>query len=258
MSPVHRNRPALLLAIALLAAGCVGPPGADDPSLRYTYSYEVTVGIDRAVDDLVLRVPLPSVNGSSAIGEAMVNGSGHGLRPDWNVSVVEVNGTLLLELRVARFLPEYRGTPIPILPGETPAVTPAPAATGPAEATPNLMPYSFGVTVKSADAIETRDPADREPLLAGGSDTVPVDCGLPGQGSGVRCYRHPARVFADYRSEAPANVSIGARLVGSNEWWRGGWTFNQYTDQVIVGFRPGERGWATADTLLTAGEGVYP
>lgn len=248
----------LVTALSLLVAGCLGPPTENDPSLRHTYSYDVTVGIDRGVDDLVLRVPLPSVNGSSAIGEAMGNGTGYGLRPGWNVSVVELNGTPLLELRVARFLPEYRGTPIAILPGETPAVTPPPAGTGPSDATPNLVPYSLGASIAVNRTIETREPAGREPLLGGGASLFPADCDLPGQGGGVRCYRHPVSAFIDYRDGPTANVSVGVRVAGSNEWWRGGWVFNSYRDQAIVEFCPGERGWVTADARLTAGEGVYP
>jgi hypothetical protein len=248
----------LLIGAVLLVAGCLGPPTENDPSLRHTYWYGVTIGVDRVVDDLVLRLPLPSVNGSSAIGEAMANGEGYGLRPGWNFSVVEANGTPLLELRAARFVPEYRGTPIAILPGETPAVTPPPAATGPSEATPSLMPYSFGVSIAANRTIQTGEPAGQEPLLGGGGALTPEGCGLPGQGEGVRCYRHPVEAFADYRADAPANVSIGVGLVGSNEWWRGGWTFNSYRDEVLIEFRPGERGWVTADARLTAGEGVYP
>jgi hypothetical protein len=248
----------LLIGTALLAAGCLGPPAENDPSLRHTWSYEVSVAIDRPVEDLVLRVPLPSLHGSSEIGEAMANGTGYGVRPGWNVSVVEANGTPLLELRAARFAPEYRSTPIAIPPEGTPAVTPAPPATGSSASNPVLMPYSFGASLAANRTIETREPAGREPLLGGGSDLVRVSCDLPGQGEGVRCFRHPVESFLDYRSDAPANVSLGVGLSGSNEWWRGGWIFNRYRDQATVEFRPGERGWVTADARLTTGEGVYP
>ncbi len=57
---MNRSLLALLLAIALLAAGCIGPPGEGDPSLRHDYSYDLSVSVDRPVDDLVLLVPLPS------------------------------------------------------------------------------------------------------------------------------------------------------------------------------------------------------
>jgi len=249
----------LLLAAALLLAGCLGPPGEDDPSLRHDYSYEVSVAIDRPVDDLVLRVPLPSANGSSALGKAIVNGTGYGVRPEWRVAVVEANGTPVLELRADRFLPEYRGTPIALVPGEAPpAVTPPPPAIAPSESNPVLTPYSLGASIAVNRSIETRDPAGRELLLGGGATLAPAGCDLPGQGAGVRCYRHPVAAFVDYRSDAGANVSVGVRLTGSNQWWHGGWTSNQYTDYVLVEFSPGDRGWARADAALIAGEGMYP
>jgi hypothetical protein len=248
----------LLLAAALLLAGCLGEPD-DDPSLRHDYSYEVWVVVDRPVDDLVLRVPLPSANGSSAIGEALANGTGYGVRPGWNVAVVEANGTPLLELRAARFLPEYRGTPIALVPGEAPpSVTPPPPATARSESNPVLMPYSLGASIAVNRSIETRDPAGREPLLGGGAALIPAGCDLPGQGTGVRCHRHPVDAFVDYRSDAPANISVGVRLTGSNQWWRGGWTSNRYTDYARVEFPAGLRGWTRADAVLTAGEGTYP
>jgi hypothetical protein len=248
----------LLLAVALLSASCVGPSGESDPSLRHDYSYEVSVTVDRPVDDLVLRVPLPSVNGSSALGEALANGTGFGVRPGWKVAVVEANGTPLLELQAERFLPEYRGTPIALVPGEAPpSVTPPPPATARSASNPLLMPYTLGASIAVNRTIETRDPAGREPLLGGGSGPVPIACDLPGQGAGVRCSRHPVAAFADYRADAPANVSVGVRMSGSNQWWRGGWTFNHYTDGVVVEFPDGERGWARADAVLTAGEGTY-
>jgi hypothetical protein len=259
MTRISRSLLPLLLAVVLLIAGCVGPPGEGDPSLRHTYSYEVSVAVDRPADDLVLRLPLPSVNGTSALGEALVNGAGYGLRPGWEAAIVEANGTPMLELRAARFLPEYRGTPIAIVPGEAlPSVTPAPPATGPSGETPHLMPYLLGASIAVNRTIETRDPAGREPLLGGGGSLVPIGCSLPGQGAGVRCFRHPVEAFAEYRGAAPANVTVGIHTAGSNEWWRGGWTSNRYTDQVIVEFPPGERGWIEADAVLTVGEGIYP
>jgi hypothetical protein len=249
----------LLLAAALLLAGCLGPPGEGDPSLRHDYACEVSVAVDHPVDDLVLRVPLPSVNGSSALGGAIANGSGYGVRPGWNVAVVEANGTSLLELRADRFVPEYRGTPIAIVPGgEVPSVTPAPPATCRSASNPVLMPYALGASITVDRSIETRDPAGREPLLGGGAGLVPTACNRPGQGTGVRCFRHPVDAFVDYRSDAQANVSVGVRLTGSNQWWRGGWTFNHYTDDALVEFPDGARGWTRADALLTAGEGTYP
>ena len=169
------------------------------------------------------------MNGSSALGDALANGTGYGVRPGWTVAVVEANGTPLLDLRAERFLPEYRGTPIALVPGEAPpSVTPAPPATGPSESNPVLMPYSLGASVTVNRSIETRDPTGSEPLLGGGSRLFPVACDLPGQGAGVHCYRHPVDAFAAYRADAPANVSIGILVVGSNQWWRGGWTFNEY------------------------------
>ncbi len=249
----------LLVGAALLVAGCLGPPGEDDLSLRHDYSYDLSVSVDWPVDDLVLRVPLPSVNGSSALGEAMANGTGYGVRPGWTVAVIEANGTPLLELRAARFLPGYRGTLIPIAPGEeAPPVTPAPPATGRSDATPVLVPYLLGARIAVDRSIETHEPAGREPLLGGGPGLVSADCDLPGQGAGVRCYRHPVDAFVDYRAGTPANVSVGVRLAGSNQWWRGGWTFNAYTDHALVEFPDGERGWTRADAALSAGEGTYP
>lgn len=246
----------LLVGAALLAAGCLGPPGEDDLSLRHDYSYDLSVAVDRPVDDLVLRVPLPSVNGSSALGEAMANGTAYGVRPGWDVAVVGVNETPLLELRAARFLPGYRGTPIAIAPGEeAPPVTPAPPATGRSDATPVLMPHLLGARIAVDRSIETRDPTGREPLLGGGAGLVYADCDLPGQGA--RCYRHPVDAYVDYRADTPANVSVGVRLAGSNQWWRGGWTFNAYTDHALVEFPEGVRGWSRADAVLVAGEGTY-
>jgi len=257
---IRADRPLLplLVAAALLLAGCLGPPAEGDPSLRHDYSYEVSVAVDHPVDDLVLRLPLPSVNGSSVLGEALANGTGYGVRPGWGVAVVEANGTPLLELRAERFMPGYRGTPVALAPGEEPPLfTPAPPATCRSESNPILMPYSLGASITVNRTIETRDPAGREPLLGGGATLAPVGCDLPGQGTGVRCYRHPVAAFADYRPDEAANISVGVRVSGSNQWWRGGWVFNQYTDSVLVEFPDGLRGGITADAALTVGEGVY-
>lgn len=227
--------------------------------LRHAYSYDVSIAVDRPIDDLVLRIPLPSVNDSSELGEELANGTNYGVRPDWTVAVVEVNGTSLLEIRALRFLPEYRGTPIPLIPGAgPPSVTQAPPATGRSGSNPILMPYSLGASITVNRSVETRDPAGREPLLGGGTALAPADCSLPGQGVGVHCYRHPVATFVEYRADAPTNISIGVRVTGSNEWWRGGWISNRYTDSVLVEFPGGLRGWTTPDAVLTAGEGVYP
>lgn len=50
-----------LLAAVICIAGCTALPSDRDPSLHHSYSCEVSVAIDRPVDDLVLGIPLPSV-----------------------------------------------------------------------------------------------------------------------------------------------------------------------------------------------------
>jgi hypothetical protein len=197
-------------------------------SESHGYHYQVSLSAESRLENVTLILPVPFIDNSSPLGEALVRGEGYGIPPDWRLSLEYVNHTPMLKIDADTIIPEYHAYPLPLQEGQTPVETPPSVATAYSAETPVLMPLD---RVRSAS------------------------CGdLPHTGE---CYRYPAQVFVQYSSRGAGNITLSISAAGTNQWWMGGWTGNSYRDAILVTPESGEQGWIQAEGFLSTGEGRY-
>ncbi|WP_251342915.1 hypothetical protein [Haloplanus halophilus] len=117
----------------------------------------------------------------------------------------------------------------------------------------------MSVTRTADYPIETRTPVGESPTFYGtGAVTRDLtECPLPNRGE-TTCFAYDAPAYLSY--DAPANASVAGSvvLVGSNEWFAGGWTGNGYADRVSFDVTGPRDGWVTANGTTEVGRGTYP
>ena len=186
---------------------------------------------------------------------SLLNTTAYGVSPDWNITVVNENGTPMLAIRAARMVPEYHGYPVAIEPGTSLLPTTLVPGHEYSGETPVLMPVHVAVMETSASVIDTRNPVGHEPLFIPGGLFTTGSCVTPPCDGPV--YYHPVPVSINYRSDSPVVISLRVSVHGSNSIWRGGWMNNLYSDTVSLELADGEQGWTKGEGKLLTADGVY-
>jgi len=224
-------------------------------SERHTYFYTIDLSYTATIENVTLFLPVPELNETPMFITPLLNGTGYGVSPDWNLSVVYENGTPMLAIRAARMVPEYHGYPIAIEPGAS--VLPTTLVPGHEYSgdTPVLVPVIVAVMETSESVIDTRNPVGYEPVFFPkgvftlGSE-IPTTCNCP-------TFDHTVPVYVSYTSERPVVLSLRVSVEGSNAIWRGGWESNTYSDTVFIEIEDGSQGWIEGEGKLFTAEGVY-
>ncbi|MBT8508141.1 hypothetical protein AZH53_06955 [Methanomicrobiaceae archaeon CYW5] len=90
-----------IIGAIILVAGMFYPAGFEATGIviESTYTYDLTITNDHDLDGLELMVPLPSRNGDTPLGNAIVS-SGEALYPEgWDVILVGDSGAAFLKVR---------------------------------------------------------------------------------------------------------------------------------------------------------------
>ena len=217
--------------------------------------YQVLISTESMLENITMLLPVPFIHNDSLPGEALVQGEGYGIPPDWRLSLEQVNDTPMLEIFAGKIVPEYHGFPIPIEPGSTPIQTPPPAATTYSNETPVLIPLEFGISQRVQRSIDTQNPFNREPLLTYPELLKSIPCqgpSLPG-----RCYQYMAPIYVKYSSRQAGNLTIIISSGGTNQWWQGGWSGNSYEEYILVTVENSQQGWIQGEGFLSTGTGRY-
>jgi hypothetical protein len=252
------------IALVLLLAGAAlfyqaATPQEGKTEIAGTYRYDVSLTTDAALRNVTLNIPLPVHNDTSAIGNILSRSEGYGVPDDWNLSVTMVDGTPMLVVAAAEILPRYAPRPISVTAGEEPAeAATITYSSAYSDATPILLPYSFGATVDGgstyytadldAGPIDTRHPLDTEPVLSPKGNLTPAADG--------RRYTYDCPLYLSCDAPATAKLTLSIRFSGSNEWWLLGWSSNAYTDQILTEIQAKD-GWRSVGGTLSTGEGRY-
>jgi len=222
---------------------------------RHDYLYEIDLSYNTTIENVTLLVPVPELNGTWVLAEALVNGTGYGVPVDWDLSIADVNGTPLLAIRAARMVPGYHAYPVPVEPGAGPLPATPQTATEYSNETPVLMPVHLAVMLPGNRTIDTRDPLGKEPVFFPDGKFIPAD--MTDAASQGDAYLHRVPVYVRYTSDRPADIRVRVSIEGVNSIWRGGWLSNVYTDRIIVELQNGTQGWVEGEGILTTGAGVY-
>jgi hypothetical protein len=245
----------LLLAVLLFAGVAWEFDQTARRSESHNYYYTIDLSYNTTIENVTLFLPVPELNYTPVFITSLLSKTAYGVSPDWNVSVVNDNGTPLLAIRAARMVPEYYGYPVAIEPGTS--VLSATRVPGHeySGGTPVLMPVTVAVMETSASEIDTRHPVGHEPLFFPGGTFTPGSCVTPACNGPV--YDHKVPVYVSYTSERPVVISLRVSVQGSNAIWRGGWQSNSYSDSVFVEIANGTQGWIGGEGKLITAEGVY-
>ncbi len=153
---------------------------ASRQSERHNYYYTIDLSYDTTIDNVTFLLPVPELNTTPVFMESILNGSAYGISPDWNLSIVQENGSPMLAIRAARMVPEYHGFPIAIEPGATVLPTTLVPGHEYSPDTPVLMPITIAVMEQVSSPVNTRDPVGHEPLLSPGGPFTTGSCVVPG------------------------------------------------------------------------------
>jgi hypothetical protein len=245
----------ILLAVILFALFAWQFDQGTRRSERHTYYYTIDLSYNATIENVTLFLPVPELNTSPYFVTSLLNKTAYGVSPDWNLSVVDVNGTPMLAIRSDRMVPEYHGYPIEIEAGTSVLPTTLDPGHEYSRDTPVLMPVTMAVMETSASEIDTRNPVGHEPVFFPGGTLTPGSCVTPACNGAV--YDHPVPVYISYTSKRPVVLSLRVSVEGSNAIWRGGWQSNAYSDTVTLEIANGERGWIDGKGKLITGEGIY-
>lgn len=224
-------------------------------SERHDYTYEIGISYDTTIENVTLFVPVPELNGTHVLAEALMNGNGFGVPAEWNLSIENVNGTPLLAIRAARMVPAYHAYPIPVEQGASPLPATPQTGTEYSAGTPVLMPVNLAVMLPGNRTIDTRNPLGHEPVLYPDGQFVAADRTTAAYRGDA--FLHQVPVYIRYTSDRPADIWIRVSIEGVNSIWRGGWLSNVYTDRVFIELNNGVQGWVEGEGTLTTGNGVY-
>lgn len=251
---------ALSLALLALTAGCsfLGPT---PDSYTSTHDYSVGLDANTTLRDVTVRVPLPAVDGATAVTASVVapNGTVEG---GFAARVVASRYGPMLELTADEFVvrPRYYRVVEADGTGRREEITRA--EYDPDDPTHHVVDHRTAgvrVSVGASYPLDTRDPVGTEPTFyaPGAVTRGPAACTLPDDDAAA-CFAYDAPVYLSY--DAPANASVEGvvTVTGSNEWFAGGWTGNSYADRVTVAATGPQDGWTNASGRTETRRGTYP
>ncbi len=224
-------------------------------SERHEFHYSISLLYTPIITNVTILLPIPTSDGTPILADNFAQKRVHGIPDDWDLSIEEVNGIPMLAIRAERMVPEYRGLPIAIEPGQSPLPTTVAQGTEYSPETPVLVPVQFDVMLQVNRTIETCNPIGREPVFAPGEAFTPVEESTWPHREG-KVYTHSVPVYVWFEREQAGEFSLQAIVRGINSIWRGGWIFNSFQDSVSVELKE-PAGWTEAGGILRTGEGVY-
>ncbi|MFP4000335.1 MAG: hypothetical protein ACLFU5_00330 [Thermoplasmata archaeon] len=117
---------------------------------------------------------------------------------------------------------------------------------------------SVSISMEKEEDIDTQDPWDKEPMLGPKNNLIEIDCDYPGASeSEVECYRYSGVIYASFEAEENTTTDISLEIYGSNTWWVGGWSGNEYHDRLWVHIEGNGTGIYEGSGEVRTGVGNY-
>ncbi|GGL26673.1 hypothetical protein GCM10009037_07920 [Halarchaeum grantii] len=232
-----------------------------EESYTHEYEYRASVTPNATLTNATLYLPVPAEANETRVGAAVVDpGSvpNASVTRDANLSyaVVDTSAGPMLAVTAARIPAKTRtvSDPTPLPTGDGPTTTADPA---PVPGNHSVTdPYTVVVTLRTNHTIDTRSPVGDEPVLVPRRNAVEVSCDDPGAGDAT-CRHVESAVYADYDAPANASVEVFVSFTGSNWWFAGGWTGNEYHQYGSVELTGSHDGWTAVNVTERVGFGTY-
>lgn len=238
-----------------------------------TYRYDVTVAADDTLEDATFYVPLPvdAESGTSDLGEYFVEEGRYERhaptvdgyespadRVEFSYDIVETDHGPMLAISTDRIevTRVYYRTVENGTMGWHERIDPEEYdPDDPSMGVQDDGSFRFSVALAATDTVDTAGPFDDEPLLTPKSDLREVDCQYPSEMA--RCYEYDSLVYVTYETDPETTVDVAAELSGSNEWFSGGWSGNEYREWTHVELVGPQSGWIVTAGELEVGTGSY-
>jgi hypothetical protein len=242
----------LVAAIALFLYSSGGMYG--DSSVMSRYNCRIALNTDSKLENLTFYLPLPVFMNESKIGdEAIIQNTGNS--QGWDISMIETEHGTMLKLTAIELEPELHQL-----------IELEPPGFGQTEDIPTGEVHSFTrgsievyVSMEAEHVIDTRNATVNEPILSPKYNMTLSDYNAPYPPSGIppKTWSYDSFIYADYTASSDANVEICVSMEGRNEWWVGGWAYNEYRDSLCTTFKGERHGWIPVNGELVEGEGRY-
>jgi hypothetical protein len=202
-------------------------------SLASSYSYTCTIATDSPLSNVTLFIPVPGdMNDNSPIIAQFSAQEITGVPGAWTATLYDTGKSTLVKITIPSLIP--------------------PAGTS------HDHPYAvtLSTNISSQKMIDTRNPVGNSPMFRPVTDLTPTDCRDTTSPSGhPQCYAYLTSVYADYRSDPNAAVSITSTLRGTNTWDLLGPQENEYHTDIYLLMLGENHGWAPAKGYLEKGIG---
>jgi hypothetical protein len=202
-------------------------------SLAGSYSYTCTIITDSPLSNVTLFIPVPGDrNGNSPV---IAQFSAHeimGVPDAWMTTLYDTGKSTMVKITIPSLIP--------------------PAGIS------HDHPYTvtLSTNVSSKTRIDTRNPVENSPMFRPVTDLTTADCRNNTSPAGhPQCYSYVTSVYADYRADPGAAVSITSTLRGTNTWDLAGPQQNAYRTDISLPISGENHGWATAKGYLEKGIG---
>ena len=227
----------MIVLVAFVAfAGYAGYVGnAYRTSLSSSYSYTCTITTDSPLTNVTLFIPVPAdMAGNSPVIAQFSAHTIAGVPDSWKTELYDTGKATLVKITASSIVP--------------PAGTRA----------DNPFSVTLYTNVTSNRVIDTENPVENSPVFRPVQNVKTTACNdNRTAGSGARCFTYLTAVFADYRANPNAAVTITSSLTGRNAWNIFGPQENEYQTSIYVVMYGDQKGWTTAGGNLEKGIGAY-
>jgi len=225
-----------------------------DSSVMSRYNFRIALNTDSKLENLTFYLPLPVFMNESKISDkAIIQNTEYS--EGWDLSMIETEHGTMLKLTAIELETELH-QPIELEPPGFDQIEDIP--------TGDVHSFTRGaievyVSMEADHEIYTRNATVNEPLLSPKYNITHSDYNAPYPPSGIppNTWSYDSFIYADYTASPDANVEICVSMEGHNEWWAGGWIFNEYRDRLCTTFTGERHGWISVTGRLVEGEGRY-
>lgn len=204
-------------------------------SLSSTYSYTCTITTDSPLTNVTLFIPVPADRtGNSPVIAQLSAHTITGIPDYWRTELFETGKSTMVKIGIPSLVP--------------PAGTSA----------KNPFSVTFYTDITSAKLIDTKNPVENSPMFRPVQDRKTVECKDSAiTASGGQCYAYLTSLYANYRADPNAAVTISSSLTGRNTWKIFGPRENEYSTGIYVLMSGDQKGWITMSGYLEEGNGAY-